>query len=175
MCSRCRLGARRCRSRSDGAKRRYGPRSAGRKTSARAGHYFLKTAIRAGFEPSYALGSPTDSRTKRTRWGGSIFLGETNPVPRLKTGTDKLQSESTSSARRVFRPSDRGPRYRPFAVSLARRFAPQCSATLGVGDGDCFGVENSFFNCSMIVVLAAVRRSWLSLASSSSSFLRSST
>ena len=49
----------------------------------------------------------------------------------------------------------------------------QCSATLGVGDG--FGVENSFFNCSMMVVLPAVRRSWLSLASSSSNFRRSST
>jgi hypothetical protein len=51
----------------------------GRKTRVRSGHCSLTTAIRAGFEPFRALGSPIRS---------GILGKAKNPTPRLKTGTD---------------------------------------------------------------------------------------
>ena len=49
------------------------------KNSARSGHRLLMTAIRAGFEPFRALGSPIASRTKTMLSERSGVLGKAEP------------------------------------------------------------------------------------------------
>jgi hypothetical protein len=67
---------------------------------------FGKEAIRAGFEPFPVVSSSFPGRTKERFSGRSRILGEVKRSSRLKTGADKLQTEWTSWARQVRRPTD---------------------------------------------------------------------